>query len=250
MNMVVSFVGSEALMASLPTRRSTGVRIDTDDDVVGGGCQPGVMTASTTWRHVGWRGADDARRVDNAETELGPAWLLARGDSVTPAYALTWSLTTVSGWVTETLRVTVDGGTWSRSLTLRRDDSGTWSAEASADGAGPERPPGLVDDAYFLTGALDCDLGLCPFTNTMPILRHRMNTADPAPRQELLMAFVDVPSLAVLPSRQGYSQVAPPSADGISVVRFESLDSTFRSDLTVDPDGLVLDYPQLADRLV
>ena len=78
------------------------------------------MTASTTWRHVGWRGADDARRVDSAETELGPDWLLARGESVTPAYALTWSLTTVSGWVTETLRVNVDGGTWSRSLTLRR----------------------------------------------------------------------------------------------------------------------------------
>jgi hypothetical protein len=208
-----------------------------------------VMTASTTWRHVGWRGADDARRVDSAETELGPDWLLARGESVTPAYALTWSLTTVSGWVTETLRVNVDGGTWSRSLTLGRDDSGGWSAEAGADGAGPERPPGLVDDAYVLTGALDCDLGLCPFTNTMPILRHRLNTTDPAPRQELLMAFVDVPSLAVLPSRQGYSQVAPPSADGISVVRYESLDSTFRSDLTVEPDGLVLDYPQLADRL-
>lgn len=209
-----------------------------------------VMTASTTWRHVGWRGADDARRVDSAETELGPDWLLARGESVTPAYALTWSLTTVSGWVTETLKVNVDGGTWSRSLTLRRDESGTWSAEATADGTGPERAPGLVDDAYFLTGALDCDLGLCPFTNTMPILRHRLNTADPAPRQELLMAFVDVPSLAVLPSRQGYSQVAPPSADGISVVRYESLDGTFRSDLTVEPDGLVLDYPHLANRLV
>src|SRR5262245_59747753 len=78
-----------------------------------------VMADSTIWRHVGWRGADDARRMDSAETELGPDWLLARGESVTPTYALTWSLTTVSGWVTETLRVTVDGGTWSRSLTLR-----------------------------------------------------------------------------------------------------------------------------------
>jgi hypothetical protein len=209
------------------------------------------MTASTTWRHVGWRGADDTRRVDSAEAELGPDWLLARGDSVTPAYGLTWSLSTVSGWITETLRVDVDGGAWSRSLTLRRDaSSGAWSADTSAAGTGPERPPGLVDDAYFLADALDCDLGLCPFTNTMPILRHRLHTTDPAPRQELLMAFVDVPSLAVLPSRQGYSQVAGPSADGISVVRFESLDSTFRSDLTVDPDGLVLDYPQLANRLI
>jgi hypothetical protein len=204
------------------------------------------MMSSTILRHVGWRGVDDARRVDTAETELGPDWLLARGESITPAYNLTWSLTTVAGWVTESLVVDVDGGTWSRRLELRRADS--WTAQVSRTGDGPEVPPGFVDDAYTLSGAIDCDLASCPFTNTMPILRHRLHTADPAPRQELLMAFVDVPSLAVLPSRQGYSQVAPP-VDGISTVRYESLDSTFRSDLTVDPDGLVVDYPQLAVRI-
>ncbi len=37
------------------------------------------MTASTTLRHVRWRGEDDPRRVDSAETELGPGWLLAQG---------------------------------------------------------------------------------------------------------------------------------------------------------------------------
>jgi hypothetical protein len=84
----------------------------------------------------------------------------------------------------------------------------------------------------------------------MPVLRHRLHTASPDPRQELLMAWIDVPSLAVLPSRQGYSQLAGPDQNGVSVVRFESLDDTFRSDLTIDADGLVLDYPRLARRLV
>jgi uncharacterized protein len=208
------------------------------------------MMASTTLRHVGWRGADDARRVDSAEAELGPDWLLARGESVTPAYGLTWSLTTISGWVTETLLVEVDGGTWIRRLELRRSRDGDWTARAGAEGAGPERPPGLVDSPHVLARALDCDLALCPFTNTMPILRHRLHTRDPEPRQELLMAFVDVPSLAVLPSRQGYSQVAGPDQDGTTVVRYESLDNTFRSDLTVDPDGLVIDYQHLARRIL
>jgi hypothetical protein len=207
------------------------------------------MTASTTLRHVRWRGEDDPRRVDSAETELGPGWLLARGESVTPDYRLRWSLTTVGEWVTERLQVTVDGGTWSRRLDLRRHPSGEWSAEAAAWGTGPELAAGLVDGPHALAGALDCDLGLCPFTNTMPVLRHRLHRADAAPRQELLMAFVDVPSLAVLPSRQGYTQVEPPDAHGVAVVRYESLDSQFRSSLTIDPDGLVLDYPQLSSRL-
>lgn len=203
---------------------------------------------STILRHVSWRGVDDARRVDSAETELGPDWLLARGESITPAYSLTWSLSTVAEWVTDALVVDVDGGTWTRHLELRRAPSGVWSASASRTGLGPDVPPGLVDDAFTLAGALDCDLASCPFTNTMPVLRHRLHTADPAPRQELLMAFVDVPSLAVLPSRQGYSQVSGP-ADDVTVVRYESLDSLFRSDLTIDTDGLVVDYPQLAVRI-
>ncbi len=207
------------------------------------------MTASTTLRHVAWQGEDDVRRIDTAEAELGRGWLLARGESTTPAYRLEWSLATVDEWVTESLIVSVDGGSWDRRLELRRHASGEWSADAVAHGEGPPQQPGLVDAAYALAGALDCDVGLCPFTNTMPVLRHRLQTADPASRQELLMAFVDVPSLAVLPSRQGYSQVAPPDREGIATVRYESLDSQFRSDLTVDPDGLVIDYPQLAFRL-
>lgn len=208
-----------------------------------------ATTDGTTLRHVRWRGEDDPDRLDTAEVELGPDWLLARGDSVTPQYKLTWSLTTTASWVTESLEVQVDGGSWHRELRLRRSTHGLWSAETETSGATADQPAGLIDGPHALDGALDCDLALCPFTNTMPILRHRMHAPDPDSRQELLMAFVDVPSLAVLPSRQGYHQVSAPSGKTPAVVGYESLDSTFHSDLTIDPDGLVFDYPHLARRL-
>ncbi|MEU8294255.1 putative glycolipid-binding domain-containing protein [Streptomyces pseudogriseolus] len=89
-----------------------------------------------------------------------------------------------------------------------------------------------------LDGALDCDLGLCPLTNTMPVLRHGLHRT-PGER-EFLMAWVSVPGLTVEPSRQTYTHLGP------GRVRFASGD--FRSDLTFDEDGCVVDHPRLARR--
>ena len=60
-------------------------------------------------------------------------------------------------------------------LVLARDAHGRWSADVSADGDEEYRgermeQAGLADPAS-LDGALDCDLALCPVTNTMPIRR-------------------------------------------------------------------------------
>ena len=199
--------------------------------------------AGTVWRHLLWRGIDDPRRIDSAEIELAPDWLLARGETVLPDYRLTWSLTTGPGFVTETLRAAVDGGTWSRRLTLHRDASGRWSDEAKARGElEGQPPPGLVDDAYALDGALDCELG--PATVTMPVRRLGLHTGDPVPRHEALVARVEVPSLAVLPARRSYGR-GPGGA-----VRLDTLDHPWsRADLLVDADGLVLEFPTLACRI-
>jgi hypothetical protein len=59
-----------------------------------------------------------------------------------------------------------------------------------------------------------------------------------------------VPSLAVLPSGQVYSSAAPlDPASGRGVVRYRSETRDFMADLTVDEDGLVVDYPRLARRV-
>jgi hypothetical protein len=93
-----------------------------------------------------------------------------------------------------------------------------------------------------LDEALDCDLGGCPVTNTMPVLRHDLHRSGD---REFLMAFVEVPSLRVVPNRQRYTYLRRTA--GGSVVRYRS--GSFRSDLTIDEDGLVVNYPRLGRRV-
>jgi hypothetical protein len=112
-------------------------------------------------------------------------------------------------------------------LDLRRSPDGTWTAN------GTERAE--------LEGALDCDLGLSPLTNSMPVLRHGLLRGTAS--VELLLAWVSVPDLAVHASRQRYTGI------GDGIVRFDSLDDAFTAQIAFDEDGLVVDYPGIARRL-
>jgi uncharacterized protein len=119
-------------------------------------------------------------------------------------------------------------------LELRRDDGGeprrsVWTAN------GEPRPD--------LAAALDCDLMACPLTNTMPVLRHGLHRA--AGDRTFLMAFVQVPDLRVVANEQRYAHLEE-RADG-ALVRYRS--DGFQSDLTIDGDGFVVDYPRLGRRL-
>jgi hypothetical protein len=115
----------------------------------------------------------------------------------------------------------------------------------SIDCAGVLDRPAPGGDLALVAGALDCDLGLSPLTNTMPVLRHGLLTGGGP--VDLLMAWVAVPELAVSPSPQRYTFVRR-DAD-VAIVRFESLDDDFTADITFDQHGLVVDYPGIA-RLV
>jgi hypothetical protein len=169
-----------------------------------------------------------SRGVETAWVELGDGMMRARGravGTVPEPYWISYELETAEGFVTRRLSVTVETGARDRVLDLRHDGHGRWTADG-------EPLPGV-------DGALDCDLGLCPLTNTMPVLRHGLHQAPG--QREFLMAWVSVPDLAVRPSRQTYTHLGP------GRVRYASGD--FRSDLEFDEEGYVVDYPQLARRL-
>ena len=63
------------------------------------------------------------------------------------------------------------------------------------------------------------------------------------PETTLVMAWVEVPSLRVIRSDQVYASSTP------GRVRYRSYSRDFQAELTVDPDGIVIDYPGLARRL-
>ena len=181
-------------------------------------------------RVVSWRLLPSAG-VETAWIVLEDSRLSARGRAVGTEpfpYWVDYELKTGNDFVTQTLDVTIQSSEETRTLELRFQE-GRWTVN------GAPRPD--------LSDALDCDLGLCPLTNTMPILRHEFHTRPG--RHEFLMAWVAVPELTVRPSRQTYTHLAtvPEGAR----VRYES--GAFASDLLVDREGLVIEYPQLASRI-
>ena len=116
----------------------------------------------------------------------------------------------------------VGTGQW---LVLRADGEGQWTGD---HGPLPE-----------LGGALDIDISMTPFTNTLPIRRLGVDMGETA---EIEVAYIDMPSRALTRRPQRYSRLAE------RLWRFETLDMDFAAEITVDGDGLVMAYPGLFAR--
>ena len=196
-------------------------------------------------RSVAWA-KDDPYGVELAEMEIAHDALSASGVAIGTApvpYRLDYELETGPTFVTTRLHVVSRGEGWRRELDLRRDERGTWSIDSSDEGSADLRPPG--GDVSRFEEALDCDLGLSPVTNMMPILRHGLLRAGGP--IEIAVAWVAVPELSVRLDRQRYRHLR---SDGDRhVVGFEAVDGSFAAEITLDDDGVVIDYPGIARRL-
>jgi uncharacterized protein len=94
-----------------------------------------------------------------------------------------------------------------------------------------------------LEGCIDVDISATPFTNTVPIRRLGLRLGE---SEELMVTYIRVPELLVGPERQRY-ECLEAQADG-GLYRFEALPSGFVTELPVDTEGLVIDYPGLFRR--
>jgi hypothetical protein len=178
------------------------------------------------------------------EVELDIDRLTASGVSVcnspTP-YRLDYRLETSGRFVTSRMYVTARGQGWKRRLTLWRSTSGMWTARRNAEGTALEPDDGELPE---LGRALDCDLGLSPLTNSMPVLRHGLLHGGGS--RDFEMAWISVPDLRVHVSGQRYTYVRTRGLD--VVIRYEATDSDFIAEITFDRDGLVVDYPGIGHR--
>jgi uncharacterized protein len=159
-------------------------------------------------------------------------------------YRLDYELSTVDEFVTARLVVRTQGDGWRRALVLERLAVGAWVCTPESEGFASLPAPG--GDVRGLNGALDCDLGLSPLTNSMPVLRHGLHEGGGP--VDFLMAWVSVPDLSVHPSRQRYTFLQRQAR--ARLVRFEAPDATFVADILFDDNGVVIDYPGIARRIV
>ncbi len=92
-----------------------------------------------------------------------------------------------------------------------------------------------------LHGCHYVDIAAVAFTNTLPIRHLALTIGQSA---EIAVAYVHVPELRVERVAQRYTRVAAQR------YRYEGLSTGFVAEITVDEDGLVMDYPQLCRRVL
>jgi hypothetical protein len=155
---------------------------------------------------------------------IAEALVLSRADS--RPYAARFRIVVDGVWRTRRIEAQVLGD--DRQIDLYGDGVGRWT-----DG----------EDRHLshLDGAIDVDLPLTPFTNTLPI--HRLNLAA-GQSADIDAVYVRLPEFTVVTDPQRYVCIEP-----LRRYRYESLDSDFVCEIALDANGLVLDYPGLFRRL-
>lgn len=129
-------------------------------------------------------------------------------------------------WRTRRAEVTVRGELGERRILVAGAD-GCWTVDGR--------------DAQALSGCLDVDLEWSPSTNTLPLRRLPLGPANPAASVDA--AWIRFPALTVERLHQEYTHVAP------GRVRYALASGSFSAELSVDDEGLVIDYGDLWRRL-
>ncbi|MFN2479079.1 MAG: putative glycolipid-binding domain-containing protein [Pseudonocardiaceae bacterium] len=183
-----------------------------------------------------WVGADRLR-LEGARVVLGERGLRAIGSVVSAerdgieAYTASYSLTTDEAGVVQRLTVRIARVAGEQHVILTRSEEGIWLVD---HGQGAARTN--------FGGALDVDLAFSPLFNALPVRRLGLHRG--AALHDLPVVFVALPSLEVCRVSQTYRTAALGERAVISISS-----DTWEVELTVDADGMVLEYPGLASRV-
>lgn len=185
---------------------------------------------AAAWTH---RGARDGFEV---------VFFRVRNDSCTTATGATSAVQDGDAWAVEyALDIDAECRTRRAAITAR-STLGTSSVLLESDGDGRWRING--ERAPMLDHCLDVDLESSAFTNALPARRLHLSvgaeSAAPA-------AFVRAADLRVERLEQTYARA--PDRAGLTVFAYEAPAFAFKANLSYDADGLVRDYPGLAQRV-
>ena len=180
------------------------------------------MRKDVIWAAVQWPGLEYVIALAGADGVRADSQLVMAEEG--PA-RVSYQLECDARWRFRALSISVTGPDDERALTLTAEPGGRWTVngEHRAD----------------LESCTDIDINVSPLTNTLPI--RRLDWAD-GQAADLEVAYVSVPELTVESVHQRYTMLAA------GLFRYES--GSFRTELPVDEDGFVLDYPGIWTRPV
>lgn len=174
------------------------------------------------WEEWSGRGLQHLVLTERPDEIVAEAVCLVAEEGV---FAARYRIRCDPAWRCRELEIVIVGD--ERALRLRSDGHGRWT-----DGTGAPLPE--------LAGAVDVDLPITPFTNTLPIRRLGLAAGATA---EIAVAYVRAPALTVELDHQRYTCLAP-----LRRYRYEAVDGTFTQEIEVDERGLVVTYPGLFRR--
>ncbi|WP_280401002.1 putative glycolipid-binding domain-containing protein [Nocardia carnea] len=202
---------------------------ESSDETPGPGTAPEPVRwpAVLTWRSHDHSRMESVRVTLNGNRVRASGRIIGGGCGEHPAFSASYDLVTDENGATRRLSLRSTTAAGERHASIARDEENYWLIDATD-----------VHIRSAFGGALDADVVLSPFFNTLPIrrfgLQHAMEDV------QVPVVYVGLPDLSVQEADLTYSS----AGDGISV-----LSPVSSATLTVDPDGFVLDYPGLAARI-
>jgi hypothetical protein len=182
------------------------------------------MDTTLMFRSIQWPGTEHLR--------LGSGSDGIDVDSVVVAFderplRLAYRIRCTPDWTTRELDITESSS--GLDLHFRADGEGHWT-----DGNAAALPQ--------LDGCIDVDVAATPFTNTLPIRRLSWEVGQ---QRDLRMLYFLVPELVFRPTDQRYTCLARGGTG--ATFHYESED--FETEIRVDRDGFVIDYPGIWRRV-
>ncbi len=188
----------------------------------------GVQGKTIVWEARNWPG------IEYLRLEERPDEISAAGTIIMVEYNLPlriqYTIRSAPNWTVRQVALTVEGYPGPRRQ-LQADGAGHWT-----------RRPGYPLPS--LEGCIDVDIAATPFTNTLPIRRLSLKPGESA---EIKVAYITIPELAFRAALQRYTCLEARPDGGR--YRYESMESGFTAELTVDAAGLVIDYAEIWRRL-
>lgn len=195
---------------------------------------PGAWPAVLTWR------APDAPRMESVRVQLSGNRIRALGRLVAaaagphPAFSAYYDLLTDDTGATRRLGLQVSLAERERHLSIARDEENMWLVTDSR-----------AESRASYDGALDVDVLLSPFFNTLPIRRAGLH--ERAGSITVPTIYVRLPELTVTTTPTSYASTTPGQLSGIRVTSpGTDPDGTT---VTIDADGFIVTYPGLAERI-
>jgi hypothetical protein len=174
-----------------------------------------------TTRRVAWERSDEIQAEEHCTLTLRGSGLSLVGTSLGGEEGLPvrveYRVLADAAGLTTAVHIRHLRGFEQRTLTLARNEKGGWTADG--------------DPVLALKGCSDVDLGYSPSTNTLPIRRLRLGVGA---SHTIRAAWVRFPDLTVHKATQTYTRV--------DEFTFRYASATFEGELTVDDEGMVIEY--------